>query len=82
MTYDEIVWKISQYGGVIAAVVFVARIIVKLTPTPKDDTWLQTVVDILKHVGLQLPSSTDQGTGTGNGGNFPGGVDPNPTEKK
>jgi hypothetical protein len=31
-----------------------ARIIVKLTPTPKDDTALAKVVDVLKALGLHL----------------------------
>lgn len=37
-----------------ALFLFVAtcRIIVKLTPTPKDDTALEAVVDFLKHLGL------------------------------
>jgi hypothetical protein len=36
------------------AVVLAARLIVKLTPTPADDTFLEKVVDGLKHVGLHI----------------------------
>ena len=68
MDYNQLIFKLSEYGGLVAAIVFIARIIVKLTPTPKDDTWLQTVVDVLKHVGLQLPGSTDKGANGGNQG--------------
>lgn len=37
-------------GGVIIA----ARVIVKLTPTPKDDSALEKVVGVLKHIGLHI----------------------------
>lgn len=39
-------------GAAVALTVNLARIIVKLTPTPKDDTFLETIVDGLKHIGL------------------------------
>ena len=38
----------------ITAVVFAARAVVKLTPTPADDTFLDKVVTFLKHVGLHI----------------------------
>lgn len=38
----------------LAAIMIAARAIVKLTPTPKDDTLLQKVVEFLKHVGLHI----------------------------
>jgi hypothetical protein len=31
-----------------------ARIIVKLTPTPKDDTVLEKIIAFLKHIGLNV----------------------------
>lgn len=34
------------------AIVILARVIVKLTPTPKDDTALDAIVRLLKHLGL------------------------------
>lgn len=46
-------------GDVIAAigaVIILARLIVKLTPTPKDNTWLERVVVWLKHIGLHIPA--------------------------
>ena len=70
MDYNQLIFKLSEYGGLVAAIVFIARIIVKLTPTPKDDTWVQTIVDVLKHVGLQLPGSTDKGANGGNQGDM------------
>lgn len=45
---------IAKWGGVAAAVVVLARVIVKLTPTPKDDSFLETIVGWLKHIGLKL----------------------------
>jgi hypothetical protein len=50
-------WLTQNWQALVAlvgAVVMVARIIVKLTPTPRDDAWLAKVVDALKHVGLHL----------------------------
>ncbi len=41
---------IALLGGVIIS----ARVIVKLTPTPKDDSALEKVVGVLKHVGLHI----------------------------
>lgn len=46
-------------GDVIAAigaVVILARVIVKLTPTPRDNTWLDRVITWLKHIGLHIPA--------------------------
>ena len=50
-------WITSNWTDVVAAVggiVLVARIIVKLTPTPADDTILEKVVAFLKTVGLNI----------------------------
>jgi len=44
----------TEIVAAIAAVVFAARAIVKLTPTPADDTFLEKVVTFLKHVGLHI----------------------------
>ena len=44
----------SEAVAVVGAVVLVARVIVKLTPTPKDDSWLESVVTVLKHLGLHV----------------------------
>ena len=41
---------IALLGGVIIS----ARVIVKLTPTPKDDSALEKVLGVLKHVGLHI----------------------------
>ena len=40
--------------GVITSVVLTARVIVKLTPTPKDDTVVASIINFLKHVGLHI----------------------------
>lgn len=48
-------WFIAHWVEVSAAlsgVVVAARIIVKLTPTPADDSILETIIGFLKHVGL------------------------------
>lgn len=43
-----------EIGAAIGLIVGAARIIVKLTPTPKDDSFLDKVVSLLKHVGLHI----------------------------
>ena len=50
-------WITSNWTEVVAAVggiVLAARIIVKLTPTPADDSILEKVVAFLKTVGLNI----------------------------
>ena len=38
----------------VGAAVLLARVIVKLTPTPRDDTALERVVAFLKTIGLHV----------------------------
>jgi len=45
-------WK--EIVAVVGAVVIAARLIVKLTPTPKDDSVLEKIVNILKAIGLHV----------------------------
>jgi DUF1009 family protein len=40
--------------AIVGAVIVLARIIVKLTPTPADDSILEKVVNFLKAIGLQI----------------------------
>lgn len=50
---------LAHWADIIAAltgVIIAARLIVKLTPTPKDDTALETFVETLKHLGLVIKS--------------------------
>jgi hypothetical protein len=50
-------WITSNWETVVALVggiVLLARIIVKLTPTPADDSVLEKVVNFLKGVGLHI----------------------------
>jgi hypothetical protein len=50
-------WLLEHWREVveiIGGVVIVARLIVKLTPTPADDSVLERVVNTLKHVGLHI----------------------------
>ena len=50
-------WLIQNWQTLTAgagAVIILARIIVKLTPTPADDTILAKIVDGLKAIGLKL----------------------------
>lgn len=44
----------TQIVAAIGAVIIIARLIVKLTPTPDDDTWLEKFIEFLKHVGLNV----------------------------
>ena len=43
--------------AILGGIVVTARIIVKLTPTPKDDSVLEKIVGILKHLGLHIDGS-------------------------
>jgi len=57
---QTIVYIASHYTDIISAIgglVIAARIIVKLTPSPTDDSVLETVVGFLKHIGLHIDSS-------------------------
>jgi len=49
---NNITW--TEIVAAIGAVIIIARIIVKLTPTPKDDSFLEKVVAFLKHIGLHI----------------------------
>lgn len=50
-------WILNNWQEVVSAmsaVMIAARIVVKLTPTPADDSILAKVVDVLKALGLHL----------------------------
>jgi len=50
-------WVTANFTSIVAiagAVVILARLIVKLTPTPADDTILEKVVSFLKTIGLHI----------------------------
>lgn len=50
-------WITSNWTEIVAAVgaiVIAARVVVKLTPTPKDDSVLEKIVNLLKSVGLHI----------------------------
>lgn len=52
---DIINWFTTNWTvilNVIAYIIAAASLIVKLTPTPKDDTWLAHVIDVLKKLAL------------------------------
>ena len=40
--------------AVVGAVIVVARLVVKVTPTPADDSVLEKVVSVLKTLGLHI----------------------------
>jgi len=46
----------------IGAIVIAARLVVKLTPTQADDTWLAKLVGVLTHVGLHIDTPAIGGT--------------------
>ena len=46
--------NMTSIVAVAGAIVILARIIVKLTPTPADDSILEKVVGFLKAVGLHI----------------------------
>lgn len=43
-----------QIVSATTAVIIAARLVVKLTPTPKDDSTLEAIISVLKHVGLHI----------------------------
>lgn len=50
-------WITENWQNIVAGlggIIIVARVIVKLTPTPVDDTWLSKAVSVLKSVGLHI----------------------------
>jgi hypothetical protein len=52
--FDWIVAHWTEIVAVAGAVVIIARVIVKITPTPKDDAWLAKVLDVLKVAALHI----------------------------
>lgn len=56
-TISYVVNHAEDIVAIIGGIVVTARIIVKLTPTPKDDSVLEKVVGILKHLGLHIDKS-------------------------
>lgn len=48
------VFDFATLVALVGAVVIIARVVVKLTPTPADDTFLQKVIGWLKHLGLVI----------------------------
>lgn len=50
-------WITSNWTEIVAAlgaIVIAARVVVKLTPTPKDDSALEKIVNLLKSAGLHI----------------------------
>jgi hypothetical protein len=50
-------WITENFANIMAvvgAIIVLARIIVKLTPTPADDTILEKIVSVFKAVGLHI----------------------------
>jgi hypothetical protein len=50
-------WITENWTQIVAAVggiVLAARIIVKLTPTPADDSFLEKIINFLKGLGLKI----------------------------
>ena len=50
-------WATENLGSIVAvagAVVILARVIVRLTPTPTDDSVLEKIVAFLKTIGLHI----------------------------
>jgi hypothetical protein len=50
-------WITANFASIVAiagAVVMLARVIVKITPSPADDSILEKVVSVLKTLGLHI----------------------------
>ena len=50
-----------ELGVAAGYLVAAARLIVKLTPSPADDSALASVVAFLRHLGLSLPGDSSRG---------------------
>jgi hypothetical protein len=53
-------WLLANFQGLINvffAVIVVARLVVKITPTPDDDTFLEKFVNFFRHLGLNIKDS-------------------------
>ena len=55
MEYIKNHWQ--DIVNAIMAIVIAARVIVKLTPTPKDDTFLEKIIEWLKHFFLDVATT-------------------------
>jgi len=53
-TWNWVTQNWTQIVAAVGGVVLAARIIVKLTPTPADDSILEKIVNFLKAVGLNI----------------------------
>lgn len=53
-TYNWIQGHGAEIIAIIGGTVMLARLIVKITPTPKDDAFLAKVVKVLKEIGLYI----------------------------
>ena len=56
---STITYIMAHWADIVTAasgVVIAARVIVKLTPTPMDDSILESIVTTLKHIGLHIGS--------------------------
>jgi hypothetical protein len=50
-------WVTANFASIVAiagAIVMLARVIVKITPSPADDSILEKVVSVLKTLGLHI----------------------------
>jgi hypothetical protein len=59
---DLLAFLKAHYQDLATALIFIvcgARVIVKLTPTPADDSALEAVINFLKHVGLHIPANDE-----------------------
>jgi len=54
MEYIKNHWQ--EIIAAITGVMVAARLIVKLTPTPKDDSFLEKIIEWMKHLGLHIDS--------------------------
>jgi hypothetical protein len=51
---ESITQNLPNIMAIVGAVVVLARIIVKLTPTPRDDSIVEKVISVLKTIGLHI----------------------------
>lgn len=51
---EFITQNLPSIMAIVGAVIVLARIIVKLTPTPRDDSIVEKVVSVLKTIGLHI----------------------------
>jgi len=56
---DYIIKHFNDIIAIMGAVIILARLIVKITPSETDNIWLEKIINSLKHLGLHINNSNN-----------------------